>query len=67
MRTLFVVTIAIAFALPIAAQAAGKGSGGSKTTVGSATGGSGAAKASPLLSKNAVRGSHYKSATIIVR
>ena len=46
MRTLFVVTLAIAFALPIAAQAGGKGGGAGKISAGptGTKGGSGTKK-----------------------
>jgi hypothetical protein len=78
MRLLIALAIATAFALPVTAHAGGKGSGGSNstgsgggagkvgaaTTAGSATGGSGAGKASPAF---AVKGVHYKKATITTR
>ena len=59
MRLSFILIAAFALALPISAQAGSKGGGGLKTTVSSATGGSGAGKASPSLAKHVAKGTHY--------
>jgi type VI protein secretion system component Hcp len=67
MRLSFILMTVFALALPISAQAGGKGSGGSKTTTGSTTGGSGTGKASPAFFQHAASGKHISKATITVR